>query len=128
MVIGLRAQLGEFNLPSITVAGVDVPLLTNTAVRNLGVMFHLRYDSECTGRKYHQSIISLTLVKQAKLSLLRIFSFRKSIISYSQACSDCHSELIIMILGLTLICQHCENAYRIIYRYFRHLILAECIL
>lgn len=67
MVIGLRAQLGEFNLPSITVAGVDVPLLTNTEVRNLGVMFHLRYDSECTGRKYHQSIISLTISQAGKI-------------------------------------------------------------
>ena len=38
MVIGLRAQLAKFNLSSVTVAGVDVPIQTNP-VRNLGVMF-----------------------------------------------------------------------------------------
>ncbi len=37
MVIGFRAQLAKFNLPSVTVAGVDVPIQTNP-VRNLGVM------------------------------------------------------------------------------------------
>ncbi|PIK43327.1 hypothetical protein BSL78_19820 [Apostichopus japonicus] len=38
MVFGFRAQLVKFNLPSVTVAGVDVPVQTNP-VRNLGVMF-----------------------------------------------------------------------------------------
>ena len=28
MVIGFRAQLTKFNLPSVTVAGVDVPVQT----------------------------------------------------------------------------------------------------
>ncbi|PIK49627.1 putative RNA-directed DNA polymerase from mobile element jockey-like, partial [Apostichopus japonicus] len=53
MVIGFRAQLVKFNLPSVTVAGVDVPVQTNP-VRNLGVMFRLRYDNECTGHNYYQ--------------------------------------------------------------------------
>ena len=49
MVIGFRAQLTKFNLPSVTVAGVDVPVQTNP-VRNLGVMFDSGMTMSC---KYH---------------------------------------------------------------------------
>ena len=47
-----RAQLTKFNLPSVTVAGVDVPVQTNS-VRNLRVMF----DSGMTMSAHVASII-----------------------------------------------------------------------
>ena len=38
IVCGFRAQLNKFHLPSVNIAGVNVPVQVN-AVRNLGVMF-----------------------------------------------------------------------------------------